>query len=75
MRSTSELSRAASLVLTCPILRLPRDYRFSEDPTSGMLITADIASPVGQQTDDGSSAEAACPVRLPGQTGAAGPGG
>ena len=57
--------------LTCPILQLPRGYRFSEDPAMSTPVT------VGERcitrrpaAEDVSAAEAAI-YRLPGETGAA----
>ena len=58
--------------LTCPLLRLPRGYRFSDDRILGTSFTAGKQHTTRRPaTDDVSSAEAGI-YRLPGQAGAAG---
>ena len=59
--------------LTCPLLRLPRGYRFSDDRILGTSFTAGKQHTTRRPaTDDVSSEEGI--YRLPSQAGAAGPG-
>jgi hypothetical protein len=60
--------------LTCPLLQLPRGYRFNDDQLLSTPFTAGKPPATRRTaTDDVSSADAAI-YRLPSQAGAAGPG-
>ena len=53
--------------LTCPILQLPRGYRFSEDPAMSTLVTAGerciTRRPAAEDVSSAEAAITACPVR------------